>query len=248
MSNRVFETPKRTSNTQRQQTFFDEIDKVMVEELVYRTTNKVLKKHIINELKKDKIYDINVYTHIKRDTDDDISLYINFVKNNIQYAHISIHFTDIGYNKNKSGPIHLVIEYPHKIYFRIIPSIIDTVELKYANYNTKGKKSIKDILHKYPEVGHALRTLERYVTRGDEYHLHKSFTKHTINIAKENIFNKSHPSQYARNIFTKRKSRGHMVHHPFGPYTRKHTSRSLTQRKKITRRKRTMYNIPKSKQ
>ena len=96
---------------------------IMLKELINRAVYGVLKNDIINILHDKSINNVNIDVTVHRNTNNEISLYVYFLRNKNEYAHISFHLTDIRLHNikssrdNISGPLHLVINsVPEDIY------------------------------------------------------------------------------------------------------------------------------------
>jgi hypothetical protein len=90
-----------------QNLFFKNITDIQLNELLYRFDTNILARHIITELHRAGLYNINIQTKLTH-VNNDVSAYINYHYNGKKRIHMSFHLTGIDFRRTVIGPIHVV--------------------------------------------------------------------------------------------------------------------------------------------
>ena len=153
-----------------------------------RIDNKLLDKHIHNTLNYNKIYSIITYSQVKKSyykpaNETHVDIYINFVKNRINYAHISLHLTGMEFKTQQHGPFHLFINEFNpsgESYIKLIKaSNKDEFAFEYDDINTIYGSESKYKLKEHPEFNIVLDVLNKYLSNKDPLSLGNDISKLT---------------------------------------------------------------------
>ena len=143
-----------------------------INELINRVKHGVLHTHIMNEINNyPSLSNIDISEEVYTNTKGDVSIYINFYKGKLSYAHLSFHLSEANFDDNLPGPIHLTLT-PSTIkkYIKLnISKENGILEIKY-HIPDNNIDQIEQEIKSHPEYNMVLSIIGKYFNKADTYY------------------------------------------------------------------------------